>query len=191
MQPGSGVIVQAAHIWLERPKQWKKTMIGPLSESIGSSDGTEKVPYYFCALSQRTRCHYPCPCLITNTSSGVSWDCILQSVWVSLPTWSSWCPGLITDVSFDVLWYFCVRSRIHGYQYPCKGKLLFVKVMFIYLMLYIVSWSSSKWDRQGWNTVNRGILVFYPPLFAEWGRSMLVFCLRRVSAANGFSIRCS
>jgi len=155
MPPGSGVIVQAAHIWLERPKQWKKTMIGPLSESIGSSDGTEK------------------------------------SVWVSLPTWSSWYPGLITDVSFGVLWYFCVRSRIHGYQYPCKGKLLFVKVMFIYLMLYIVSWSSSEWDRQGWNTVNRGILVFYPPLFAEWGRSMLVFCLRRVSAANGFSIRCS
>ena len=24
----------------------KKTMIGPLSESIGSSDGTEKVPYW-------------------------------------------------------------------------------------------------------------------------------------------------
>ena len=73
-----------------------------------------------------------------------------------------------------------------GTNTRAKGKLLIVKVMFIYLMLYIVSWSSSEWDRQGWNTVNRGILVFYPPLFAERGRSMLVFCLRRVSAANCF-----
>ena len=174
----------------------KKNDVGPLSESIGSSDGTEKVPYYFCALSQRTRCHYPCPCLITNASSGVSWDCTLQSIWVSLPTWSSWFSGLISDFSFGVLWYLVCGAEYMGTNTRAKGKLLIVKVMFIYLMLYIVSWSSSKWDRQGWNTVNRGILFFYPTSFCGVGQKhasllKIQHLLRRVAAANGFSIRCS
>jgi len=83
-----------------------------------------------------------------------------------------------------------------GTNTRAKGKLLIVKVMFIYLMLYIVSWSSSKWDRQGWNTVNRGILFFYPTSFCGVGQKhasllKIQHLLRRVAAANGFSIRCS